>query len=86
MYVSALKRLRASNCQNQQDAFFTEGARSGEEGSSFGGQFPQIASIFGDQQGTRSPAGAPDSCVTQGFSRQGRLIRREVWMWGSELN
>ncbi|NPA34178.1 MAG: hypothetical protein GXO48_04530, partial [Chlorobi bacterium] len=76
MYVSALKRLRASNCQNQQDAFFTADARSGEGGSSFGDQFPQIVSIFSNQQGTRSPAGAPDSCVTQGFSRRGRLIRR----------
>jgi len=67
MYVSALKRFRASDCRNQADVFFTADARSGEGGRSFGDQFPQTASIFSNQQGTRSSAGAPDSCVTQGF-------------------
>ncbi len=78
MYVSVLKQVRASNCQNQSDAFYTAGARSGEEGSSFGDQFPQIVPIFSEQQGTWFPAGAPDPCVTQGFSLKGRLIRREA--------
>jgi len=46
MYVSILRQFESISCQNQADVFYMADARSGEEGSSFGDQFPQMASIF----------------------------------------
>jgi len=72
MSVCQLKGVQVNTSQNQADASSMADAHSGDAKSSFGDQFPQIASIFRKQQGTWFPAGAPDPCAIQGFSRQGK--------------
>ncbi len=77
MSVCQLKGVQVNTSKNQADAFFTEDARSGVQKAVLGTnsrklrQFSLINREFG------SPAGAPDSCVTQGFSRQGKAHPEE---------
>jgi len=76
MSVCHLKGVQVNTSQNQADAFFTADAHSGEAKAFLGTGSCKSLQFLANNRELGSPAGAPDPCVTQGFTM--KSVRREV--------